>query len=852
MSMTTPRLGRLTLTGTLCALTVLMAACGGGDGGSSAQVLRTALATGNSTTDAQSAPAEPAESARGTRGDDARETPETSDLAEVNGEIEPLALVPGVTLDTHPVSVDGSGKLLSWVTPQDHAYDRVSFLSWDMLLNRMPLDPANGLKVILTHSEYSPTTLAGSSWPNNPAGKNAMLADSAALYYAYSGNRAVIDLVRTLLDHQLQYGTTAATSAWAKVPWSTGKASSITYGNDTLREGAGVVEPDKVGELGFHGYLRFWQITGDVRYRDAAIACADALLKNLRSNATANRSPWPFRVNAQSGASVEDYGSHVIAPIRLFDELIRLNLGNVAGYTTARQAVWSWLMTYPMTNNRWNQYFEDVPPSRNLFSNFNQYAPGQTARYLLENPGRDAAWKTKAAGLINHIETRFGGDYGGDLGLYYGARVISEQTAYMFKMASHTSRFGAVNALYAAATGDAIAKDKAFRSLNWATYMARDNGTVNEGPAESVAGVNFWFTDGHGDYVRHFMLAMGAFPEWAPAGENHLLRSSSVVTGVTYAADSIRYDTWDAASTEVLRVAALPQGVTAGALALPQRADLNAPGWTYDSASGVLKVRHDNATNVQVVLNAALVPPTLSITAPLNGSVLIAPAQVEVSALASDNGRVTHVEFFSGSTLINDIANPPYQFSWGPLAVGNYTLTARATDDDGLSSSASVDISVVPVAPPTPVVIMGSNAEGTTTDYITDASGAYINANRVQAKATAAAITLKAKVGAIAGHYQFAIFADSNGVPGSKLADTGEVNVTATGWQSLPLTAPLAVSSGQWYRIAAWSNDVNARVSATSGSLRWGAYPYSTTWPSPPLLRGSAPFAYSIYVTDGN
>ena len=522
------------------------------------------------------------------------------------GSVDGLTQTPtGETFETHAVQVDASGKLMSWVTPQDHAYDRVSFLSWDMLLNRMPLDPANGLKVYFTHSEYDPNTLAGSSWPNNPAGKNAMLAESAALYHAYSGHSAVIDLVRALLDHQLQHGTTPSTHVWAQVPWSTAEASSLTYGNDALREGAGVLEPDKVGELGFHGYLRFWQITGDVRYRDAALACADALADNRRSG-NADVSPWPFRVNAQTGASVEGYGSHVIAPIRLFDELIRLNLGNVAGYSAAREAAWTWLMAYPMTNNRWSQYFEDVPPSRNLFSNFNQYAPGQTARYLLEHPERDASWKAHAASLIDDIESRFGPDHAGDAGLFHGARTISEQTAYLFKMASHTSRFGAVNALYAAATGDAIAKDKAFRSLNWATYMARNNGTVNEGPAESVAGVNFWFTDGHGDYVRHFMIAMGAVPEWAPAGENHLLRSSSVVRAITYASDGITYDTWDAAATEVLRVKSPPQAVSAGGRALPQRADVNAPGWTYDSATGVLKVRHDSATTVLVVLTASV------------------------------------------------------------------------------------------------------------------------------------------------------------------------------------------------------------------------------------------------------
>ena len=48
------------------------------------------------------------------------------------------------TLDTHVVLLDGSGKLLSWVTPQDRAYDSAMSLSWELLLNSPPIDPRNG------------------------------------------------------------------------------------------------------------------------------------------------------------------------------------------------------------------------------------------------------------------------------------------------------------------------------------------------------------------------------------------------------------------------------------------------------------------------------------------------------------------------------------------------------------------------------------------------------------------------------------------------------------------------------------------------------------------------------------
>jgi hypothetical protein len=67
-------------------------------------------------------------------------------------------------------------------------------------------------------------------------------------------------------------------------------------------------------------------------------------------------------------------------------------------------------------------------------------------------------------------------------------------------------------------------------ALNCATYFADDQGRI------ACCGLDYadsyWFDDGYGDHIRHYLWAMGAIPEFAPAGENHVLRSSSVVTHV--------------------------------------------------------------------------------------------------------------------------------------------------------------------------------------------------------------------------------------------------------------------------------------------------------------------------------
>lgn len=89
----------------------------------------------------------------------------------------------------------------------------------------------------------------------------------------------------------------------------------------------------------------------------------------------------------------------MVSSIELFDELIRLGLGNTTAYQNARQTVWTWMMTFPMQNNAWANYFEDVPIQTGL-GNINQINPMMLARYLMEHPEKDSNWETHVRGLI--------------------------------------------------------------------------------------------------------------------------------------------------------------------------------------------------------------------------------------------------------------------------------------------------------------------------------------------------------------------------------------------------------------------------------------------------------------------
>ena len=88
-------------------------------------------------------------------------------------------------------------------------------------------------------------------------------------------------------------------------------------------------------------------------------------------------------------------------------------------------------------------------------------------------------------------------------------------------------------------------------------------------------------------------------------------------------------------------------------------------------------------------------PPTVNITSPSNNASYTEIANVTITANATDaDGTITKVEFYSGATLIGTATTSPYSINWNNVSAGNYSITAKATDNTGLSTT-STPIAVI-------------------------------------------------------------------------------------------------------------------------------------------------------------
>lgn len=117
-----------------------------------------------------------------------------------------------------------------------------------------------------------------------------------------------------------------------------------------------------------------------------------------------------------------------------------------------------------------------------------------------------------------------------------------------------------------------------------------------------------------------------------------------------------------------------------------------------------------SSSSVTATVSAANALPAVTLTSPSNGASFSAPATVALSATAADgDGTIARVEFLAGSTVLATVTTPPYTYNWTNVAAGNYTLRARATDNQNASTtSAPVGIAVNAVAPTAPAALAAS------------------------------------------------------------------------------------------------------------------------------------------------
>lgn len=125
---------------------------------------------------------------------------------------------------------------------------------------------------------------------------------------------------------------------------------------------------------------------------------------------------------------------------------------------------------------------------------------------------------------------------------------------------------------------------------------------------------------------------------------------------------------------------------------------------------------NDGATTISSNIDFIVVsnqPPTVAMSTPTNDAAFFAPANITVSADASDaDGAVALVEFFANDVKIGQRTNAPFSVTWSNVLRGAYSLNARATDDRGATNvSASVNV-FVSNSPPVVNLISPTNGAG--------------------------------------------------------------------------------------------------------------------------------------------
>jgi hypothetical protein len=340
-----------------------------------------------------------------------------------------------------------------------------------------------------------------------PAMQDGMGILSYLKYYNFIGKRnpVYLKIAKQMGDFLVIDCNTPNSGKWPGFTRSTGKVGELPLPADcgSQQDHPYEIQPDK-GALAGWALLQLYRATGNKTYLDQALHNARVLVTNMQPG-TATTSPWPFRVDYRTGIGRGPVSADMSFALRLFNGLLHQGYPE---FTQPASALWSWIVTWQIPSAAgngalWTQFFEDY----DRLDNRNSWSAMNLARYLIEKRDSfDPAWREHAHTLIQFVTKNF-------TGIRDGVPICGEQDGDREPWGGANSTYGAVLAMYSAATGSHEYELLARESLNFGLYAIDKDGCPGQNALAALRGG--WQEDAHTDKIHNYVDAMTAFPNWA-------------------------------------------------------------------------------------------------------------------------------------------------------------------------------------------------------------------------------------------------------------------------------------------------------------------------------------------------
>jgi hypothetical protein len=438
-------------------------------------------------------------------------------------------------------------------------------------------------------------------WDNGDHGQRAALALTGWLYYyRYSGDPAAIAQMTMIADVLLDYGQTPSDNPWPNFLISC-PTKGKTYGRSDPH---GLIQLDIVAQVGL-ALVRGYECTGNRRWLESARHWAELMAQ--KRNREPGVPPWNRYANPQDAVFEDMQTGGVVLLLDLFDELIRLNeKGSGNCIVEARDAGRAYLKDVLLpkwtVNDTWARHYWDWSHTAQgvLVTN-------EAADYLMRHPRLFDNWSNDARNILSLFLNRAcvapasnGETFSGAWAYPEGCACCGRSLDYSpMLMAGAFARFGEL-------AGSEWARELARRQAILFTYDCRESGVVDDNIDGGQVVASTWFKLAHPGPLMTTLDVMGWLPDALGASrENHIMRSSAVVTSVNYEKGAVRYRTFDAPAetVDVLRLSFAPTAITCDGAPLKIREKLDGNGYRVQPLKNgdcIVRIRHGGGTEIAV------------------------------------------------------------------------------------------------------------------------------------------------------------------------------------------------------------------------------------------------------------